>query len=57
MGGGGGWGPIKTTSPRIHHPALSSEDGFVLNHGENMHLGCLSLPSKDGQCGLSAMGS
>ena len=43
--GVGGWGPIKTTSPRIHHPALSSEDGFVLHRGENMHLGCLSPSS------------
>lgn len=36
---------METTSPRMQHSALSSEDGFVLHNGKNNALG-LSLPLK-----------
>lgn len=47
---------MNTTSPRMQHSALSSEDGYVLHDGKNNAPG-LSLPPKDGQRGLCAMGS
>lgn len=49
-------GPMETTSPRMQHSALSSEDGFVVHDGNNNAPG-LSLPPEDGQRGLCAMGS
>lgn len=47
---------METTSPRMQHSALSSEDGFVLHNGKNNAPG-LSLPPKGGQCGFYEMDS
>lgn len=47
---------METTSPRMQHSALSSEDGFVLHNGKNNAPG-LSLPPKGGQCGFHGMDS
>lgn len=47
---------METTSPRMQHSALSSEDGCVLHYGKNNAPG-LSLPPKDGQRCPCEMGS
>lgn len=47
---------METTSPRMQQSALSSEDGYILHDGKN-NAPELSLPPKDGQRGLCAMGS
>lgn len=51
-----GGGSMETTSPRMQHSALSSEDGFVLHNGKNNAPG-LSLPPKGDQCGFQGMDS